>query len=116
MEIVTQPRAAFGNAEKAWFWTMRCLLSRQDGAPARISQGGPECDPDTVVKVIDRLYRDGKIGLHHARILRLYGERGNAPNPGLAAERGDFRIWREAMDRMEHPLAVKGIIPWRNRE
>jgi hypothetical protein len=51
-----------------------------------------------------------RIELLHARILRIGGERQVAPDPACPAEAGDARLWREAMERLEWPLRVKGII------
>ena len=68
------------------------------------------CDPDDVVRCLDLLYRSKRIDLVHARILRAWGERGMAPDPAYAGERSDHRYWREAMDRLEWPLRVKGIV------
>ena len=102
----------FRTAEEAWFWTMAALIARRDGA--RIVSGAGlvqrPCEPDDVVKCLDRLYRQRRIDLQHARILRLWGERSAAPDPRHAAERGDARLWREAMSRLDWPLRVKGII------
>jgi hypothetical protein len=63
-----------------------------------------------VAKCLDTLYRSRRIDLGHARILRIWGERQLAPNPAHARERGDFRLWREAMERLEGLLRIKGII------
>ncbi len=63
-----------------------------------------------VVKCLDQLYRRRRIDVRHARILRAWGERQTAPNPAYAAERCDAQIWREALDRLEWPLRVKGIV------
>ena len=102
----------FRSAEEAWFWTMAALIARRDGA--RISAGKGEkvrpCEPDDVIKCLDRLYRQRRIELAHARIMRIWGERGTAPSAHHVQERGDFRLWREAMNRLEWPLRVKGIV------
>lgn len=102
----------FTSAEEAWFWTMSALVARRDGA--RISAGkglvARPCEPDDVVKCLDRLYRQRRIELAHARIMRIWGERGTAPSPHHVSERGDARLWREAMSRLEWPLRVKGIV------
>jgi hypothetical protein len=102
----------FATAEEAWFWTMAALIARQDGARLSAGRGGiiRPCEPDDVVKCLDRLYRQRRIELQHARILRIWGERGTAPNPRIPAERGDLRLWREAMERMDFPLRQKGIV------
>ncbi len=102
----------FRNAEEAWIWTMAALVARRDGA--RIVAGAGRvprpCEPDDVVKCLDRLYRQRRIDLVHARILRIWGERGLPPDPRAVRERSDWRLWREALDRLEWPLRVKGIV------
>jgi hypothetical protein len=102
----------FASAEEAWFWTMAALIARHDGARLSAARGGVirPCEPDDVVKCLDRLYRQRRIELAHARILRLWGERGTAPNPRVPAERADLRLWREAMERLDFPLRQKGIV------
>jgi len=102
----------FASAEEAWFGTMAALIARQEGARLSAARGAVmrPCEPDDVVKCLDRLYRQRRIELSHARILRLWGERGTAPNPRVPSERGDLRPWREAMDRMDFPLRQKGIV------
>ncbi len=102
----------FSCAEDAWFWTMAALTARRDGARLAAARGGAirPCEPDDVVKVLDRLYRQRRIELAHARILRIWGERATAPSPKIPAERGDLRLWREAMDRLDFPLRAKGIV------
>ena len=111
----------FTSAEEAWFWTMSALTARRDGARISAGKGLTQrpCEPDDVIKCLDRLYRQRRIDLTHARIMRIWGERGVAPSPHHAQERGDHRLWREAMNRLEWPLRVKGIVagaPSVNRE
>ena len=102
----------FRTSEEAWFWTMSALTARREGG--HYSSGKAlvkrPCDPDDVVRCLDVLYRSKRIDLVHARILRAWGERGMAPDPAYAGERSDHRYWREAMDRLEWPLRVKGIV------
>lgn len=62
------------------------------------------------MKCLDVLYRRRRIDLMHARILRIWAERGAAPNPAYASERCDAKLWREALERLEWPLRVKGIV------
>jgi hypothetical protein len=102
----------FRSAEEAWFWTMAALVARRDGARYTANNGrlARPCEPDDVVKCLDMLYRRRRIDLMHARIMRIWGERQTAPNPAYAGERSDWRIWREALDRLEWPLRVKGIV------
>ena len=102
----------FRSAEEAWFWTMAALMARRDGARVTAGKGLAvrPCEPDDVIKCLDRLYRQRRIELSHARIMRIWGERGLPPSPRHMSERGDFRLWREAMSRLEFPLRVKGIV------
>jgi len=107
-----RPTEPFGSADEAWFWTMAALTARREGARYTANQGrvGRPCEPDDVVKCLDGLYRQRRIDLVHARILRIWGERGMSPNPAHAGERSDWRLWREALDRLDWPLRVKGIV------
>ncbi|MBL6079477.1 hypothetical protein JMJ56_15765 [Belnapia sp. T18] len=102
----------FRSVEEVWFWTMAALTARRDGA--RIVSGAGlvsrPCEPDDVIRCLDRLYRQRRIELAHARIMRIWGERGEAPNPRSPREAGDWRLWTEAMRRLDWPLRVKGII------
>jgi len=102
----------FRNAEEAWFWTMAALTARREGARFSANKGrvNRPCEPDDVVRCLDVLYRRRRIDLTHARILRVWGERQSAPNPAYATERGDWKVWREAIDRLEWPLRIKGIV------
>ncbi len=102
----------FRTSEEAWFWTMSALTARRDGGRYTANKGLVKrpCDPDDVVLCLDMLYRGRRIDLMHARILRAWGERGMAPDPRYAGERADHRVWKEAMDRLEWPLRVKGIV------
>ncbi|MBR0654798.1 hypothetical protein [Plastoroseomonas arctica] len=102
----------FATAEEAWFWTMAALMARRDGARIVANRGAVprNCEPDDVVKCLDRLYRQRRIDLVHARILRLWGERGVQPSPRHLSEARDHAIWTEALSRLEWPLRVKGIV------
>ncbi len=102
----------FTTAEDAWFWTMAALVARNDGARivAGLGSVSRPCEPDDVVKCLDRLYRQRRIDLGHARVLRRFGERGVPPNARFAEERSAAALWREAMARLEWPLRIKGIV------
>jgi hypothetical protein len=102
----------FASAEEAWLWTMGCLMARRDGARSGANKGlvRRPCEPDDVVKCLDMLYRQRGIDLLHGRILRVWGERQAAPSPAHASEKSDWRIWREAIERLEWPLRLKGIV------
>lgn len=99
--------APFASAEAAWFWTAATLRARQDASP---SPGPGPCRPEDILKCLDMLYRQRRIELLHVRILRLWGWRGMAPNPAWPRQRCDARLWREALDRLDWPLRVRGIV------
>jgi hypothetical protein len=98
----------FASVEAAWFWTAASLRAGRDRAAAGPSAA--PCRAQDVVKCLDTLYRRRRIELLHARILRIWGLRGVAPNPARPRERSDWRIWREALDRLEGPLRARGIV------
>lgn len=102
----------FRSAEEAWLWTMAALVARRDGMryTSKTGKAARPCDPDDVVRCLDTLYRRRRIDLVHARILRIWGERQTAPNPAFISERCDWRLWKEALDRLEWILRIKGIV------
>ncbi len=102
----------FRSAEEAWIWTMTALVARRDGARYSANKGriGRPCVPDDVIRSLDALYRQRRIDLLHARVLRIWGERGMAPDHARGTERADWTVWKEALDRLEWPLRVKGIV------
>ncbi len=110
--VVSPATQPFDSAEHAWLWTMAALIARREGARYTANKGavGRPCDPDDVVKCLDGLFRQRRIDLLHARILRIWGERQIAPSPAIAIEANDHRIWCEALARLEWPLRVKGIV------
>jgi hypothetical protein len=102
----------FKSAGEAWLWTMAALIARREGARYTAGKGlvSRPCDPDDVVKCLDGLYRQRRITLEHARILRIWGERQMAPSRAVAAEHHAHGVWVEALERLEWPLRVKGIV------
>ncbi len=102
----------FRSAEDAWLWTMAAMIARREGARYTANKGliSRPCDPDDVVKCLDGLYRQKRIGLAHARVLRIWGERQMAPSVAVAVERNDYALWVEALERLEWPLRIKGIV------
>ena len=102
----------FRSAEQAWLWTMAALVARREGSPRGVDGSGPPrvAVPEDVLRCLDGLYRNRRVVLLHARILRVWGERGRAPDATRPSERNDATIWREAIDRLEWPLRVKGIV------
>ena len=102
----------FRDAQEAWLWTMAALIARREGARFSARKGllTRPCEPDDVVKCLDGLYRQRRIDLAHARVLRIWGERQMAPSVAVATERHDHRLWVEALERLEWPLRIKGIV------
>ncbi len=113
VRIQSGPRTEpFHTAQEAWLWTMAALIARREGARFSARKGlvTRPCEPDDVVKCLDGLYRQRRIDLAHARVLRIWGERQMAPSTSVAAERHDHRLWIEALERLEWPLRIKGIV------
>ncbi len=105
---LSRPAAPFQSAEAAWFWTASVLRACRDPTvPQPVA--GP-CRAEDVVRCLDGLYRQRRVDLVHARILRIWGFRGVAPNPAWARERCDWRLWTEALERLDWPLRVRGIV------
>lgn len=98
----------FRSAEAAWLWTMAVLEARHD--PALPAPPPGPCRAEDVIKCLDELYRRRRVELLHARILRIWGRRGRTPDPRRVQEKCDWRLWREAMDRLEFPLRQRGIV------
>jgi hypothetical protein len=104
------PAEPFASSEQAWFWTMAALRARHEGASRPGGSVPRPCEPDDVILCLDSLYRRKRIDLGHARVLRVWGERGAAPDARVAAERIEARLWGEAMDLLDWPLRVRGIV------
>lgn len=104
------PVEPFRSAEQAWFWTVAALAARHAGATRPGGSVPRPCDPDDVMRCLDLLYWRKRIDLSHARVLRAWGERGVAPDGRHPAERREARLWEEAMDRLDWPLRVRGIV------
>lgn len=100
-------RGPFRSTEQAWFWTIAMLQpTAAPLGPAEIRASRL----DVILKCLDQLYRRRRIDLMHARILRIWGLRGRGPDPRRPGERSDARIWREAIDRLDWPLRMKGVV------
>ncbi len=106
----------FATATEAWFWTMDCLADRRDprvriAGGGNLARRGPlvrrPCDPDDIVKALDRLYRMRRIDLAHARVMARWAQRREEP-PRAAGQ--EFALWREAMDRLGLALQLRGIV------
>ena len=93
--------APFASAQAAWFAVALALNSSSMCRDPQV---------DSIIRCLDRLYRNRRIELLHARILRIWGRRGIPPNPARPSERSDWQIWREALERLDGPLRAEGIV------
>jgi hypothetical protein len=102
----------FATAEEAWFWTMAALTARNAGARivAGLGLKPRSCEPDDVIRCLDRLYRQRRIEIAHLRVLRRFGDQQVPPDPRHPGDRSALRLWREALGRLEWPLRMKGIV------
>lgn len=99
----------FRSAEEAWFWTVSALDARAEGVRPGGSAVRRPCDPDDVLRCLDRLYRAQRIRREHAEVLRRWGAQRLAPGACAGAGR-DALLWAEALDRLAPMLAAKGVI------
>ena len=93
-------RPTFPTTEAAWFWTMSILWQPRPNQPDAERE-----TVDTILRALDRAYRNRKLHLSHARTLRKYGQLGRIPT--IPAE---LRTWREAMDVLTPALALRGVV------
>lgn len=68
-----------------------------------------------VQKTIERLYKAGRLGQKHLRILKFYGRQGIRPDPRREDEEPAYEIWNEAMDIINDALKGKGIVRGQGR-
>ena len=104
------PFEPFPDAEQAWLWTFRALRARRDGTRSGSGTVKRPCEPDDVLKCLDHLYRNRRIDLGHARVLRIWGERQTPPDLARTSEHTAAVLWREALERLDWPLRMKGIV------
>ena len=103
------PGTPFPSTEDAWFWTVGALRSRREGARHGSTRVPRPCEPDDIMRCLDSLYRQRRIDLSHARVLRVWGERQMRPDR-CRAWGGECQLWQEAMTRLEPVLRRKGIV------
>lgn len=102
----------FDSAEEAWFWFMQAHQARRDGAATRARNDNiiRPCDPDDILKILDRLYRHRQLDMNHFRVLRHYGERLMSPDRTRPREYLAHRLWSEAMTLLGDVLINKNIV------
>lgn len=90
--------------ESVWIDTAKALHAEGNSLPTK-------SEAAEILRVLDRLYRQRRIDLAHARILRIYGLKGTPPCADNMTEIGDARLWREAIEALTFPLRCKGLVP-----
>jgi hypothetical protein len=105
----TNPYTPFASVEDAWFWTIGAMQARADGGRSDRSRVARPCDPDDVLRCVERLYQVRGITSRHAHVLRVWGEQQMPPSQRRAGG-SDNRLWREAMDCLAPMLRQKGIV------
>jgi hypothetical protein len=102
----------FESAEQAWFWFVRTLIAKEDGARfvAGMSGVARPCEPVDMWRVIDRLTRARLLSPIELRVLRDYGCRGLPPDPLAMSEVDDDVLWRRGIEALEGELTRKGIV------
>jgi hypothetical protein len=101
----------FSHASDAWIWALGALVARRDGQAKRERSGvARPCDPEDVVKCIDQLCKNGRIGLEHIRVLAKWGQRSMSPSKRCVGEAREAHLWDEALVWLDVVLRRKGIV------
>lgn len=102
----------FESAEEAWFWFVGAQQARSDGARVSAGQGlqPRPCEPVDILRVVDRLYRQRRLLRDHLLVLNHYGRRRLPPDFRRMREARAYKIWEEALERIESVLIAKGIV------
>lgn len=108
-DLTTVP---FDSTEEVWFWFIQAQQARDDGARFVAGAGlfPRPCEPADIFRIIGRLHRQRRLLMDHLLVLRHYGRRMSPPDPHRIKEGRAYRIWNEALSRMEPILERKGII------
>lgn len=106
------PSQPFACTEDAWFWSVQCLMAREEGARSVAGEGAEArpCDPEDIVKSVERLHRIGRLTRRHLDVLVDYGIRLTQPRPDARGESLAARLWDEAIDMLTTPFKQKGIV------
>ncbi|RAU23822.1 hypothetical protein CU669_01660 [Paramagnetospirillum kuznetsovii] len=102
----------FTTAEEAWLWYARCQIARDDGVRFHLGRGdvARPCEPDDIVREVQRLYRVRVLRRSHLTVLGRFGRQLTPPNPHGGDGQGEAILWDEALDRLTTPLRNKGIV------
>lgn len=107
-----QPVSPFPSPQDAWFWFMQANEARQSGARFSAGKGDIQrpCEPNDIMNVLNRLYRNRRLSADHLRVLAYYGERLTPPDPQEPRQRRAYDVWHEAMERLGAALEAKAIV------
>jgi hypothetical protein len=97
-----QKPGPFSTAAEAWFWAMRALTARRNGALVEARA----FEPEAVLRALDRLYRQRRLSLDHVRVLRRWGEAGAVPSRNHPAR----PHWDDAMSALAYALRQAGLV------
>lgn len=102
----------FADAEEAWFWFVTAQTAKNEGARYVSGQSvmPRPCEPNDILKVVDRLYRNRRLLRDHLLVLRHYGLRNMPPDWRRTKEQRAHHLWKQAMERIEPVLQSKGIV------
>ena len=102
----------FETTEEAWFWFIAAQQARNDGA--RYASGAGiiprPCEPVDILNILGRMHRSRRLLWEHMLVLRHYGQRNLPPDSQRIKEARAFRLWAEAMERLEPVFTAKGIV------
>lgn len=108
-EVQTVP---FETTEEAWFWFIAAQTARNDGA--RLVAGSSviprPCEPVDILNILNRMHRGRLLLWDHLLVLRHYGVRNFPPDSHRLKEARAFRLWAEAMAKLEDVFIAKGIV------
>ena len=102
----------FDTVEEAWFWFMAAHKAKLEGAKITSNLGNIQrpCEPNDILAILDRLFRNRLVTMDHLRVLRFYGNRGYGPDKHHTSEKRAWYLWREAFAKMRPSFERKGII------
>ena len=102
----------FTTSEEAWLWYVQCQIARDDGVrfTAGLGTVARPCEPDDIVREVQRLHRARVLRRRHLEVLGRFGYRLTPPNPHGDDTPADCGLWEEALDRLTTPLRHKGIV------
>ena len=102
----------FNNTQEAWFWFMQANEAKRVGAKCSPGLGvvSRPCEPEDIMNIINKLYRQRSLLIDHVRILAHYGKKLCAPNSDRYREKKAVTLWKEAMSKIEPVFLNKGII------